>query len=112
MGGFIAPNTLYYFWVQAIDDGGNVGAVPASASVTSTEDTIPPEAINDLGEGRTQVAYLTPSTYVIARKKYGVVLLAKALRGGKPFQHSVIVTRKESGIGSIDEIRGHSFAFA
>ncbi len=69
------------------------------------------EAINDLGEGRTQVAYLTPSTYVIARKKYGVVLLAKALRGGKPFQHSVIVTRKESGIGSIDEIRGHSFAF-
>ncbi len=47
-GGFISPNTLYYFWVQAVDDGGNVGAVPASASAISTEDTIAPEAINDL----------------------------------------------------------------
>ncbi|MCK4757882.1 MAG: hypothetical protein KAS67_05480, partial [Thermoplasmata archaeon] len=48
MFGPIAPNTLYYFWVQAVDDGANIGPASASASVTSTEDTIAPEAINDL----------------------------------------------------------------
>lgn len=69
------------------------------------------EAVSDLGEGRTQVAFLTPSTYVMAREKYGVVLLAKALRNGKPYQHSVIITRKDSGIANLKDLRGRSFAF-
>ncbi|MCK4266306.1 MAG: hypothetical protein KAX31_03435, partial [Thermoplasmata archaeon] len=48
MGGFIDANTLYYFWVRAIDEAGNMGAIPTEASVTTTEDTTAPEAINDL----------------------------------------------------------------
>ncbi|MCK4266145.1 MAG: hypothetical protein KAX31_02620, partial [Thermoplasmata archaeon] len=47
MGGFISPNTLYYFWIQAVDDGNNAGAASPSASATTPEDTTPPEAIND-----------------------------------------------------------------
>jgi phosphate/phosphite/phosphonate ABC transporter binding protein len=69
------------------------------------------EAIEDLGEGRTQVAYLTPSTYVMARDRHGAVLLAKALRNGEPYQHSVIITAGDSGIGSVEDIAGRSFAF-
>jgi len=69
------------------------------------------EAVSDLAEGRTQVAYLTPSTYVLARERCGAVLLAKALRGGKPYQNAVIITRKGSGVGSLEDLKGRSFAF-
>jgi methyl-accepting chemotaxis protein len=69
------------------------------------------QAVSDLGEGRTQFAYLTPSTYVMARDQYGGELLAKALRDGKPFQHSVIITREGSGIESLKDLKGRSFVF-
>lgn len=68
-------------------------------------------AVTDLGEGRTQIAYLTPSTYVMARESFGAVLLAKALRDGKPFQHSVLISRARDGMKSVKDIRGRSFAF-
>lgn len=48
MGGTIAPNTFYYFWIQAVDDGDNSGpasVTSAFTSATSTEDTTNPEAI-------------------------------------------------------------------
>ncbi|MCK4758205.1 MAG: S8 family serine peptidase, partial [Thermoplasmata archaeon] len=48
MFGPISANTFYYFWVQAVDDGFRMGTPSASASATSTNDTIAPEAINDL----------------------------------------------------------------
>lgn len=69
------------------------------------------EAVSDLGEGRTHIAYLTPSTYVSAREKYGVVLLVKALREGQPFHHSMVVTTAGTKITSLSQLRGRSFAF-
>jgi phosphate/phosphite/phosphonate ABC transporter binding protein len=69
------------------------------------------EAVSDLAEGRTQAAYLTPSTYVLAKERCGAVLLAKALRGGKPYQHAVIITKSGSGIESLKDLRGRSFVF-
>jgi len=36
---------------------------------------------------------MTPSTYIEAHMKYGVSVMGKALRDGKPFQHSVIIAR-------------------
>jgi phosphate/phosphite/phosphonate ABC transporter binding protein len=68
-------------------------------------------AVTDIGQGAAQFCYMTPSTYIEAHKKYGVRVLVKALREGKPFQHSVIVTRNDSPIQSVEDIRGRSFAF-
>ncbi len=68
-------------------------------------------AVNDIGMGITQLCFMTPSTYIEAREKYGVQVLVKALTDGKPFHHSVIVTRDDSGIKSLEELRGRSFAF-
>lgn len=68
-------------------------------------------AVEDMGQGVTQVCFMTPSTYIEAHKKYGVRVLLKALRDGKPYQHAVIVTRNDSGINSLEEIKGRSFAF-
>jgi phosphate/phosphite/phosphonate ABC transporter binding protein len=68
-------------------------------------------AIDDIGQGVTQFCFMTPSTYIEARKKYSVRVLVKALRDGKPFQHSVIVAKSDSGINSVEDIKGRSFAF-
>lgn len=68
-------------------------------------------AVNDLGQGVTQFCFMTPSTYIEAHKKYDARVLVAALRDGKPFQHSVIVTRQDSPIGSLADIKGRSFAF-
>jgi phosphonate transport system substrate-binding protein len=69
------------------------------------------EAVRDLGEGRTQFAYLTPSTYVLAHARFGATLIATALRRGKPFQHAAIICRRDARIRAIADLRGRSFAF-
>ena len=69
------------------------------------------EAVRDLCEGRTQFAYLTPSTYVLAHGQCGATLLATALRRGKPFQHAVVVCRRDARLRALTDLRGRSFAF-
>lgn len=68
-------------------------------------------AIKDIGQNITQLCYMTPSTYIEANKRYGVKVLAKALRDGKPYHHSVIITRVDSDIRSIEDLKGKTFAF-
>jgi len=68
-------------------------------------------AIEDLGKGVTQFCFMTPSTYIEAHMKYGVSVLGKALRDGKPFQHSVIIARNDSPVNEIKDLKGRSFAF-
>lgn len=68
-------------------------------------------AMRDIGQNMTQLCYMTPSTYVEANRRYGVRVLVKALRAGKPYHHSVIITRADSDIKSIGDLRGRTFAF-
>jgi len=68
-------------------------------------------ALKDLGKGATQLCYLTPSTYIETHKDYGAVLLVKALRDGRPFHRSVIITRADSGIKAPKDIKHRTFAF-
>lgn len=68
-------------------------------------------AIKDLGHGITQLSYMTPSTYIEAHNAYGATLLVKALRDGKPFHHSAIITKADSSIRSLRDIKNRSFAF-
>ena len=69
------------------------------------------EVVRDLGEGRTQFAYLSPSTYVLAHGRFGAALLATALRRGKPFQHSAIICRRDARLHTLADLQGRSFAF-
>ncbi|MDA8168777.1 MAG: phosphate/phosphite/phosphonate ABC transporter substrate-binding protein [Nitrospiraceae bacterium] len=68
-------------------------------------------AIKEIGQGMVDFCYMTPSTYILANKTYGVKVLVKALREGKPFQHSVIVAREGGHIKSLKDLKGKSFAF-
>ncbi|HYQ48048.1 MAG TPA: phosphate/phosphite/phosphonate ABC transporter substrate-binding protein, partial [Thermodesulfovibrionales bacterium] len=68
-------------------------------------------AMRDLEQGITQFCFMGPSTYISAHAKFGAKVLVKALNDGKPFHHSVIVTREDSGINNLEDIKGRSFAF-
>ncbi|MCX7793280.1 MAG: phosphate/phosphite/phosphonate ABC transporter substrate-binding protein [Thermodesulfovibrionales bacterium] len=68
-------------------------------------------AVQEIGEGKVLIGFMTPSTYIEARERYDVSVVAKAVRDGKPFYHSVIITRADSGIKSLKDLRGRSFAF-
>ncbi len=68
-------------------------------------------AIREIGGGLTMLAYMTPSTFIKAQEQYGVRVILKALRDGKPYHHSVIITRQDSTITSLSDLKGRSFAF-
>ncbi|MCL5780704.1 MAG: phosphate/phosphite/phosphonate ABC transporter substrate-binding protein [Firmicutes bacterium] len=69
------------------------------------------ETVDDLGKGKTQLAYLTPTLYLEAHKQYHVTPLVVPLEKGEPYYRSVIVTAEGSGIRSVNDLRGKKFAF-
>jgi len=69
------------------------------------------DAVRDIGDGAADICYMTPSTYIEAHEKYGVELLAKAVRNGVPYSHTMIVTRDDSDINALGDLKGRKFAF-
>lgn len=67
--------------------------------------------IETMKAGKLDIAYYGPLTYVLAKDKTGAIPLVKALVKGEPTYHSVIITRKDSGIESVEDLRGKVFAF-
>jgi phosphonate transport system substrate-binding protein len=68
-------------------------------------------AIRDIGQGRTQACFMTPTTYLEAQKKHGVEILVKAVAEGKSSYRSVIIAKADSNISSIQDLKGKTFAF-
>lgn len=67
-------------------------------------------AVKDLGENVTQLCAMGPANYVEAHSKYGVKVIAKALRQGKPFHRAAIVVRAGSPAHSVRDLKGKTFA--
>ncbi|OGW62634.1 MAG: hypothetical protein A2V83_10175 [Nitrospirae bacterium RBG_16_64_22] len=67
--------------------------------------------LRDIWEEETDFAYLTPTTYIEARHKFGVSLVSKALRNGLPFNHAAIVVPPGSSISRLEQIAGKRVAF-
>jgi phosphonate transport system substrate-binding protein len=57
-------------------------------------------------------AFLTPASYVMGKKEAGVKVILKSMRNGSPFYYGVIIARKDSGINTIQDLKGKKFAFA
>ncbi len=68
-------------------------------------------AVEDLGTGQTQIAYLTPVAYIEARRKYGVIPLVAPTIQGRPYFSLVIAVKAGSGVGTPAELKGRRFAF-
>ncbi|GAB4536244.1 MAG: hypothetical protein Fur0020_04140 [Thermodesulfovibrionia bacterium] len=68
--------------------------------------------IREIGEGITKLCFMTPSTYIKARKEYGVDVLVMALRDGRPYHHVVIIARQGNDeINRIEDLKGKTFVF-
>ncbi len=68
-------------------------------------------AVNEIGRDYTQIAYLTPVAYIEAREKFRVQPLVAPLTHGKSTFHLVLAVRRDSGLTSVNSLRGKSFAF-
>jgi phosphonate transport system substrate-binding protein len=68
-------------------------------------------AVSDLGNNRTQIAYLTPVAYIKAHKEYNARALVSPLTMGESTFKLVVVVRQDSPFKTMLDLRGKSFAF-
>jgi len=64
-----------------------------------------------MGTGKADVAFLPPLAYVLGNEEYGFDVLLKAERKGKTVYRGEIIVRNDSGIDTIEDLRGKVFAF-
>lgn len=57
------------------------------------------------------VAFFAPGAYVLAERQAKARAILKAVRDGKGVFYSAIITRSDSGIKSIRDLKGKTFAF-
>lgn len=69
--------------------------------------------IEAMRSGHVEVAYLGPFSYVLGTTVADIEAFATAetSKSGRTFYHSQIITRKDSGIKDIKDLKGKTFAF-
>jgi phosphonate transport system substrate-binding protein len=67
--------------------------------------------VEALRVGKLDIAFLTPASYVLAKNEANVRVVLKSERKGSPFYYAAIITRTDSGIKSLGDLRGKVFAF-
>jgi phosphonate transport system substrate-binding protein len=61
--------------------------------------------------GEVDVVFLCSAPYVKNRREIGVELLVAPQVNGKPFYNSYVIVHKDSGISSLEDLKGKTFAF-
>ena len=64
-----------------------------------------------MGSGQVDVGWLAPFAYVLAHDKNNAQVILASVRQGSKTYRSQIIVRADSGINSIDQLRGKKFAF-
>jgi phosphonate transport system substrate-binding protein len=67
--------------------------------------------VEAMGAGHVDLGWINPFSYVLAHSKYDVEPLLISLRRGSRSYDGVIITRKDSGINSLKDLKGKRFAF-
>lgn len=57
------------------------------------------------------VAFLTPASYVMAKQEANVRVILKSQRNGNPYYYGAIIVRSDSGINTVEDLKGKSFSF-
>jgi phosphonate transport system substrate-binding protein len=67
--------------------------------------------VEALRVNKLDVAFLTPASYVLARNEANVKVVLKSERKGIAAYYAAIITRADSGIHRLEDLRGKTFAF-
>jgi phosphonate transport system substrate-binding protein len=67
--------------------------------------------IEALRGNKLDIAFLTPASYVLAKNETNVRVVLKSERKGSPYYYAAIITRADSGIKTLEDLRGKTFAF-
>lgn len=67
--------------------------------------------IEALRAKKLDVAFLPPAAYVLAEKNAGAKVILKSLFHDRAMYYSAIITRKDTGIRTLGDLKGKSFAF-
>lgn len=67
--------------------------------------------VEALRVNKLDIAFLTPASYVLARSEANVRVVLKSERKGNPYYYAAIITRADSGIKKLEDLRGKTFAF-
>lgn len=67
--------------------------------------------VEALRSNKLDVAFLTPASYVLAKSEANVRVVLKSERKGSAYYYAAIITRADSGIKTIEDLRGKTFAF-
>jgi len=57
------------------------------------------------------IAFLSPSAYIMAKKEADVKVILKAERHGNAFFYSAVITRVDSGINKLSDFKDRTFSF-
>lgn len=68
------------------------------------------DAIEQVGTGIAQLAFLDPSSYCEAKHQYNIMPIAKVVLAGEPRYRSVLVAKKSSSINKIIDSKGKRLA--
>ena len=69
-------------------------------------------AVESLAAGAADIAFMGALPYVMARERIGAAALLSEIYRGKPSYSGAVFVRRESGISSLEDLRGKSIAFA
>ncbi len=67
--------------------------------------------VEALRVNKLDVAFLAPASYVLAKNEADIKVILKSERKGIPFYYAAIITRADSTIKNLDDLRGKTFAF-
>ncbi|WP_028484659.1 PhnD/SsuA/transferrin family substrate-binding protein [Thioalkalivibrio sp. ALE17] len=70
-----------------------------------------PDAIREIAEGRSDIAYLTPVAYIRANQRGDAVPLARTITKGEDSFRLMIVVAEDSPLQTPEELAGKRFAF-
>ncbi|MBC7543388.1 MAG: phosphate/phosphite/phosphonate ABC transporter substrate-binding protein [Candidatus Sericytochromatia bacterium] len=67
--------------------------------------------VEALRGNKLDIAFLNPAAYVLAKEEAHVKVLLKSVRRGGDAFYGAIITRTDSGINSLQDLKNHTFAF-
>ncbi len=67
--------------------------------------------VEALRANKLDIAFLSPASYVLAKSEANVRVVLKSQRKGSPYYYAAIITRSDSGIKSLEDLRNKTFAF-